>query len=147
MGRTYDEQLAWAQDIREQVADAVLNRGLDTASKEDLDILLKATKDHSQVAIASKRNQLEEEGQKSNTDILAGITAYFVQNAGNCPFIATPGTDRVGAAPMLALEDLGDQYMAKGENHIGTIAETSEQFYLRMQEEGITLTPDDEQDE
>lgn len=128
MTKTYDEQIAWGQDIREQVVDTVMVKGLDQASKEDLDILLKAAKDHTSTAIAAKRTQIEQEGSATNKELLATLSKFVVDLKGGCPFEVPITGTVVPTRKPVELEDLGQFDMVPGEGHIGTVTTTSAEF-------------------
>lgn len=132
---TYDEQLAWGQEIRETIVIEKMSKGIANCDKDDIDIILKAAKDHTQTAVAAKRNQIEQEGNKYNNDLL-GAMAEIIRNAKNQnPFAINPGEINnipAGRVPDVRLEDLGNFEHAEGEEHIGLVNETSDQFQDRM---------------
>lgn len=132
---TYDEQLAWGQEIRETIVIEKMSKGLGQCDKDDIDIILKAAKDHTQTAIAAKRNQIEQEGNKSNNDLLGAMAEIIRQAKNQNPFAIQPSEVHnipSGRVPEIKIEDLGNFAHAEGEEHIGVVNETSDQFQDRM---------------
>lgn len=133
---TYEEQLAWGQEIRETIVIEKMVNGIGKCSDDDIDIILRATKDHTQTAIQARRNQVEKEGHQSTAEALATMAAFIRGNKNQNPFAVTPDeaeTIGEGRIPEVPLQELGEFDHAKGEEHIGVVMETSDQFQERMQ--------------
>jgi hypothetical protein len=128
-----DDQIQWGQTIREDVVHTLMREGVPT-DKDSLDLILKATKDHSTVAIQNRRNQIEAEGGKSAHELL-GAMAEFVKMAKNKnPFARAPEEDvPAGVRPVVSVDELGVHEHASGEEHLGLVNETSEEFQARME--------------
>lgn len=134
---TYEEQLAWGQEIRETIVIQKMSKGIGECSDDDIDIILKATKDHTQSAIQAKRNQIDKEGHQTTAEALNNMAAFIRAQKNGNPFEITPeeqGRVPTGKVPEVRLEDLPEFDHASGEGHIGVATETSDLFQERMAE-------------
>ena len=132
---TYDEQLAWGQEIRETIVIEKMSKGIANCDKDDIDIILKAAKDHTQTAVAAKRNQIEQEGSRTTGDALAMMAEFIRLQKNKNPFEILDnevGKVAEGTIPSIKLADLPTFEHADGEGHIGLASETSDQFQDRM---------------
>ncbi|AEH03621.1 hypothetical protein AVT69_gp196 [Pseudomonas phage PhiPA3] len=132
---TYEEQIQYTQNTKQRILHQLAFSnpvGTIPTDKESVDTMLKVMDSMDRTAIANKRISVDQEANRTSADLLAGMAA-FIQNAKNKnPFVATEGDGR-GMEPQIDQEDLGEFTHAEGEDEIGVIAETSEEFTERME--------------
>lgn len=130
---TYEEQLNLTQNVKHKILHGVMTSRMDgviPTDKESIDSMMKVMDSMDKTTIQNRRNQIDQEGNRSAKELVEGI-AMFIKQAKNVnPFVGTTA-DAKGAEPNV--EDLGEFEHANGEGQQGVVNESSEEFNERME--------------
>lgn len=132
---TYEEQIAYTQNAKHMVLHTLLTQnpcGMVSTDKESVEILIKVADSLDKTTIAKQRLKVDAKQAANNGDILQNMTMLIMNAKNRNPFAVAPGENLVGKEP--EVQDLPTFAHAAGEEEVGVIGETSDEFQARMTE-------------
>lgn len=132
---TYEQQLAYTQNIKQQLLDGLMTSGMSNViptDKDSIESMMKVMNSMDKVTLTDRRNDIDTEGNVNAKELL-GTMADFIRNAKNSnPFAVAAGENLVGIEPPVADDDLPDFEFVPGQEVVGVVVETYEEFDSRM---------------
>lgn len=131
---TYEEQLAYTQDIKQEILNRLLTSGMNDTiptDKDSVTSMMKVIDGMDRTTLADRKNTIEQDNA-GNTQVLLQTLAAFVDQAKNTNPFAAPEADR--DIPDVPVEELGTFEHVDGEAEIGTSTEDHASFDARMEE-------------
>lgn len=130
---SYEDTLAYSQGIRRTVVDKYMEKGVPKDPKE-VETVLKALKDMDSTAINDRKNNIDQASADSSKEVAEAMREMVLMQQNRNPFERTPdGSVETTPVPEANPEKLGDHELVDGEEEIGVIAETSNDFMKRME--------------
>ena len=131
---TYEQQLALTQDVRADTLDALLTNenGRMPTDKDSVELLLKVTDSMDRTTLSNRKIANDSQASDNSTKILESI-ATIIRQAKNRNVFAADEGEALGDEPTVPVEALEDFEHVAGEEHVGIVNETSEEFNKRME--------------
>lgn len=129
-----EQALAYAQRHRRGVIDHLVKGGLPGDPKEQK-VLLSALKDMDQTALTQQRQKIDETNSDTARDVADAMGQMVTHLQNRDPFRRDDGSGDVAPIPKADPEKLGHHPKVNGEDFIGAVNETYEEFMARMERE------------
>ncbi len=132
---SYDQQLAYTQNTKQQILTKIATSSMDgtiPTDKESVELLMKVMDSMDRTTLSDRKNKIDSEGNASAKEML-GAMAMFIKQAKNTnPFAVTEGENLTGKEPDIDIAELPAFDFVEGEEVIGVVNETYDDFDERM---------------
>lgn len=132
---TYEQQLAYTQNIKQQLLEGLMTSGMSDVlptDKDSIESMMKVMNSMDKVTLTERRNNIDTEGNVNAKELL-GTMANFIRNAKNSnPFAVRADENLVGVEPPIDDSELPEFDFVPGQEVVGVVVETYEEFDSRM---------------
>lgn len=130
---TYEETLRYSQNIRRRIVDEHTKEAL----PKDLDtmkVVLSALKDMDRTALDERKNVIDQGNADSSRQVAEAMNEFIKLQRNRNPFMRADddSPSAVGQVPQVDPSELGNHEVVPGEDEIGIVTETADEFMARM---------------
>lgn len=134
----YDKALSYSQIHRRRIVDSLMAGPQVTSDTKELSVVLKALSDMDKSVLMERKNNIDQGSADSSKAVAEAMREFITGQNNTNPFARKADgsvTEPVPTTviPEVDMEKLGEHQLVDGEDEIGVISETYNEFMNRME--------------